>query len=138
MGQRKQARLVGGSMNLEEIKKRWGGSRTTHSAPYKAASDIGWLIVELAEAEKEIHARPEGEQREWERAEKLKAENQRLQERVRGLEELQKIILDALVDAEQRTGMALPREQRLWDIQNICREALTDFQIKHQDGRRNR
>jgi predicted Zn-dependent peptidase len=110
---------------IAEVERKTGEIYLTRRRAEKAEA-------ELAEAEKEIHARAEGEQREWERAEKLKAENQRLQERVRGLEELQKIILDALVDAEQRTGMALPREQRLWDIQNICREALTDFQIKHQ------
>ena len=78
-------------MNLEEIKNDWLGYHP----------DIDLLIAEvkrlrtraekaeaeLVEAEIEIHIRAAGEVKEWERAEKLKAENRRLQERVGELEE---------------------------------------------------
>jgi len=90
-------------MNLEEMTKK------------ELIAEVEKAEAELAEAEKEIHIRAAGEEKEWERAEKaeaelanykywretackyadkVEAENHRLQERVRELEDLLQYVLD--------------------------------------------
>ena len=75
--------LIAEVERLQESLNRITGMKFSDRMHAALVSRAEKAEADLAEAEKEIHVRAEGEEKEWERAEKFKAENQRLQERVR-------------------------------------------------------
>ena len=127
-------------MNLEEMTKK------------ELIAEVEKAEAEIAEAEKEIYARSEGEEKEWERAEKAEAElveyktinpkeydwvaeNQRLQERVRELEDELKGLLDNIQSTTPEiAGYSLLHVVR-HDEKNIKRlRRLLEAQAQTKEG----